>query len=1224
MSDITKKYDDGVLKPEWIDGRKVDRKTYARQIEEAQIINKLFEKTPVQIIADDVGTGKTWVAMATLFARLAIHSDSIGTKKRRQHAIVIAPTRVVANKWVRELRQFNRNFVEEPQKTSIDQLFSTTSLLNAIDFQGRSFVPEAKTDFFNLPLPGLFKSTSKRDQTPQVFLLHLLETYADLHKDTFQAFRPKALAVYESFRTAYHKSSHGSKRRLLKSVLPQQRTANVIQNLRCYAWACKSCRWYEHDYDPTVWTANIDQNKNWLSTWFQDLGTHVLKPRHKLSINRIIQIVSVLWSTDLRSPIAPSGAVLSLETAAKLNETFIKDSFQTLIALLLHGIPEEAQHLLYSRLPHLAAQRDVVTQPLDCNQCQRILNMLAAYAARVEYLSDFAITIDHPFMDRFAAAGVFKDSADLQQEINKDVSENRWSRLIDFILPAFKANSCSQATPSLQAQYRLINESKDGVTHETYKLSKDFNPKCFDSLVQRLSRAILQLVDYDVHPDRVGSTFWFELPKERAIHVLYMNDLNIKTSKNKKGITTQSNLAQEINPESPLEIAKKLSIKLPKRRDVTLSIVDEAHNWRNRAYGAESYNEFIRSLPQRSLLITATPLHMSANDLKTIIDLVLPNRWEKQQQFNSFKTSYDALFSEENKADNLLKEAADKQRKVTKAWQALCDDKDAYSIIDARKKSIDQLPQPYDMKSAQREAWKNLLKSPNKAVASLAEHVLALEKFQTTQFLRHLTLIIVKTRSQKNFQEMPCPNATRRYICGREASILASRNMYSPAADDKHALLHPCQGLDNGNASWVDLIGMRLSEMPIDKSSIKSAKLLVGLPSSYEALWEGATFKLHKNSADKTIEDTRPEFTRYYSDLFEKCRTNVASEHAKVTKTVDIAFQNLLRGEKTLIFCQRIPTVNAIQSRLKKRLDAFLEPLLKDIFIRKNPTADAIRALKDIMSHAKTIAKKINESNNITDIHDSSFDFLYDFLTNNSKDKKFSAAEYDARVVWLLNAVFNQTDRVYNQQTRNKLLKYLRAIDVTEEQADIVQRSEFSAQTSQKLSALRTVTGDTNYKGEILANFSSPLCPLILVCSQVSQEGVDMHKFCRTIVLHDLNWNPAILEQRIGRLDRIGSYAAELKLPVDIYVPFLADSYDEYQYDRVLQRADMQELVFGRNDKVISDKEFDESINTVDVESSEKKIPLLGSLIHGFFDMNLSTNARQNAWIQKEESKLQE
>ena len=68
----------------------------------------------------------------------------------------------------------------------------------------------------------------------------------------------------------------------------------------------------------------------------------------------------------------------------------------------------------------------------------------------------------------------------------------------------------------------------------------------------------------------------------------------------------------------------------------------------------------------------------------------------------------------------------------------------------------------------------------------------------------------------------------------------------------------------------------------------------------------------------------------------------------------------------------------------------------------------------------------------------------------------------------------------------------------------------------------------------------------------------------------------------------------------------------------------MQELVFGRNDKVISDKEFDESINTVDVESSEKKIPLLGSLIHGFFDMNLSTNARQNAWIQKEESKLQE
>ena len=48
-------------------------------------------------------------------------------------------------------------------------------------------------------------------------------------------------------------------------------------------------------------------------------------------------------------------------------------------------------------------------------------------------------------------------------------------------------------------------------------------------------------------------------------------------------------------------------------------------------------------------------------------------------------------------------------------------------------------------------------------------------------------------------------------------------------------------------------------------------------------------------------------------------------------------------------------------------------------------------------------------------------------------------------------------------------------------------------------------------------------CRRFLICTQVGQEGIDLHRHCRHVVHYDLAWNPAVLEQRTGRADRIGS-----------------------------------------------------------------------------------------------------
>jgi len=49
--------------------------------------------------------------------------------------------------------------------------------------------------------------------------------------------------------------------------------------------------------------------------------------------------------------------------------------------------------------------------------------------------------------------------------------------------------------------------------------------------------------------------------------------------------------------------------------------------------------------------------------------------------------------------------------------------------------------------------------------------------------------------------------------------------------------------------------------------------------------------------------------------------------------------------------------------------------------------------------------------------------------------------------------------------------------------------------------------------------------PSVLVAqSQVGREGLNLHKACRTVIQFHSEWNPGVVEQQIGRVDRIDSY----------------------------------------------------------------------------------------------------
>lgn len=112
---------------------------------------------------------------------------------------------------------------------------------------------------------------------------------------------------------------------------------------------------------------------------------------------------------------------------------------------------------------------------------------------------------------------------------------------------------------------------------------------------------------------------------------------------------------------------------------------------------------------------------------------------------------------------------------------------------------------------------------------------------------------------------------------------------------------------------------------------------------------------------------------------------------------------------------------------------------------------------------------------------------------------------------------------------------------------------------------VRLANGGVNreIRRRLMLSFNTPFFPEILVASSVMSEGVDLHLHCRHAIHHDLDWNPSTLEQRTGRLDRLGSHAWRSGMPIVVYEPFLEATQDEKQYRVVKDRERWFSVVMG-------------------------------------------------------------
>ena len=88
----------------------------------------------------------------------------------------------------------------------------------------------------------------------------------------------------------------------------------------------------------------------------------------------------------------------------------------------------------------------------------------------------------------------------------------------------------------------------------------------------------------------------------------------------------------------------------------------------------------------------------------------------------------------------------------------------------------------------------------------------------------------------------------------------------------------------------------------------------------------------------------------------------------------------------------------------------------------------------------------------------------------------------------------------------------------------------------------------------------------VLLASEVAAEGVDL-QFMRFLVNYDLPWNPMRVEQRIGRIDRIGQQAQAISIANLVY----QDTIDDRILTRLFEKLKLFEDALGCTEDVLQD-----------------------------------------------------
>lgn len=384
-----------------------------------------------------------------------------------------------------------------------------------------------------------------------------------------------------------------------------------------------------------------------------------------------------------------------------------------------------------------------------------------------------------------------------------------------------------------------------------------------------------------------------------------------------------------------------------------------------------------------------------------------------------------------------------------------------------------------------------------------------------------------------------------------------------------------------------------------------------GLASSYEAFRETRALAGQRDGAAMAVEDDGdgvaavvPASQRldwYFTRLDGALPTPSAyAQHPKVAPTVQRALELWRTGEKVLVFCHFRQTGRALVRHLSEALQAELTSAaaaalgcpvrevgkrlqsLGDRFERgRQFHAQLYDAVEDMTRKARGLSGE--ERERVFEVvrrfvRTPSFLARYFPLgTAESADLLEQALERPDGSGLSLRAKIEAFSRfVVERCSADERVRYLDALEGIEtgrRRGGVGDEDEgYARQPNVRLA--NGATG-TDERQRLMLAFNAPFFPEILVASSVLAEGVDLHLDCRHVIHHDLCWNPSTLEQRTGRVDRIGAKAEKVGQSIRVYLPYIAGTQDEKMFRVVRDRERWFQVLMGEDyvvDEALTEK----------------------------------------------------
>lgn len=641
----------------------------------------------------------------------------------------------------------------------------------------------------------------------------------------------------------------------------------------------------------------------------------------------------------------------------------------------------------------------------------------------------------------------------------------------------------------------------------------------------------------------------------------------------------------------------------PLHRQWDIIIIDEAHQFKNpytKRYAlfdnskrVDVEDAILNQKFQKLILMTATPFQLQASEITNLL-LLFTSAKQSPKVKEALKLDLKML------SDNLVRYEQCIQS-FEKAWTAIPN----INVTEVEKLQYNGT----DLEVSMRE----MIDDPNiSAVVKKAISVFVETKIAKTNLELSLAAYMLRNSKHKSYREevigslIPnSPNKSVQLTTDEELFYLLVRKFLYES--NKYKKTFTVQVLQETTSSFSTL----------DKYSISTQKITARIAQKSIPIKQCI---LLIREGIKNLEN---------SGAHPKAR----ELKVNLGLTID-SFNTKLDFEKALIFCRFVETASGIKKSVNQELQTILEMSIpqeiRDYFRKKQSKKTYTKSKMVKRTKVWRFSKRFEtvQSQVSVEIH-SLLESLYEvnpkfknavmqeatFVTYSrtgiKRYKEIIANELESALRSKLKEDFMlfkimKTFQVKSQNISlrrkviNRIMKesvsevfneelwgYIkRAVEEATKNSLNLTKSDVCARITKLIEGLRkqdfaeVLSGETKsvFQGRLIEAFNTPFNPKVLIVTQIGQEGIDLQRECSKIIHYDLWWNPAIMEQRVGRIDRIGSKVSKTTgSKLQVFTPIIKDTIDEDIYKILKEREKWFELIIGKDSK--KSKVFNQGID---------------------------------------------